>query len=95
MLSIKKITDVITVTLNHEEIKKDSQRITKIKPFINKYNWKGITFHQKNMIGENLSKTIEQMLSMFCMLKEKIYIQLMFQNITQIIKNQLKYQKSE
>ena len=47
------------------------------------------------MIGENLSKIIEQMLSMFCMLKEKIYIQLMFQNITQIIKNQLKYQKSE
>ena len=24
--------------LNHEEIKKDLQRITKIKPFINKYN---------------------------------------------------------
>ena len=26
------------------EIKKDLQRITKIKPFINKYNWKGINF---------------------------------------------------
>ena len=24
--------------------KKDPQRITKIKPFINKYNWKGIYF---------------------------------------------------
>ena len=29
----------VTVTLNHEEIKKDPKRITKIKPFINKCNW--------------------------------------------------------
>ena len=28
----------VTVALNHEEIKKDLQRITKIKSFINKYN---------------------------------------------------------
>ena len=28
----------VTVALNYEEIKKDPQRITKIKPFINKYN---------------------------------------------------------
>ena len=30
--------------MNYEEIKKDSQRITKIKPFINKHNWQGINF---------------------------------------------------
>ena len=30
----------VTVTLNHEEIGKHSGRTTKIKPFINKYNWK-------------------------------------------------------
>ena len=29
---------------NHEEIKKDLQRITKIEPFINKYNWEEIYF---------------------------------------------------
>ena len=34
----------VTIALNHEEIKKDPQRITKIKPFINKYNWKEIDF---------------------------------------------------
>ena len=28
----------VTVTLNHEGIKKDSQRIAKFKPFVNKYN---------------------------------------------------------
>ena len=34
----------VTVGLNHEEIKKGPQRLTKIKLFINKYNWKGINF---------------------------------------------------
>ena len=33
---------VVTVVLNHEEIKKDWQRITKIKSFINKCNLEGI-----------------------------------------------------
>ena len=28
----------VTVALNYEKIKKDPQRITKIKPFTNKYN---------------------------------------------------------
>ena len=32
----------VRVALNYEEIKKDPQRITKIKPFINKYNWERI-----------------------------------------------------
>ena len=31
-----------TVTLNHEEIEKNPKRITKIKPFINKYKWEEI-----------------------------------------------------
>ena len=30
--------------INHEEIKKDPQKITKIKYFINKDNWEGINF---------------------------------------------------
>ena len=34
----------VTVGLNHEEIKKDPQGITKCKPFINKYNWEEINF---------------------------------------------------
>ena len=37
----------VTVALNHEESKKDPQRITKIKPFINRYNWGGINFPSK------------------------------------------------
>ena len=30
--------------LNHEQIRKDPLKITKIKPLINKYNWEGINF---------------------------------------------------
>ena len=30
--------------LNHEEIEKDLQRKTTIKPFMNQYNWEGINF---------------------------------------------------
>ena len=32
------------VALNYEQIKKDQQRISKIKPFIDQYNWKEIDF---------------------------------------------------
>ena len=41
---------VITAALNHEKIGKDPQRISKIKPFINNYNWKVIEFpsHSKD-----------------------------------------------
>ena len=34
----------VTVSLDHEEIEKHYKRITKIKPFINKYNWKQMNF---------------------------------------------------
>ena len=30
----------LTVALNHEKIKRDRQRISKIKPFVDQYNWK-------------------------------------------------------
>ena len=34
----------IRVALNHETIEKDPQRISKVKPFTNNYNWKDIEF---------------------------------------------------
>ena len=34
----------LTVALNHEKIKRDRQRIPKIKPFIDQYNWNEIDF---------------------------------------------------
>ena len=40
----------LTVALNYEQIKKDPQEISKIKPFIEQYDWKEIHFpsHKKN-----------------------------------------------
>ena len=35
---------VVAVVVNSEEIGKHAERITKIKSFINKYNWEGINF---------------------------------------------------
>ena len=42
----------LTLVLNLDKIKKDPQRISKIKPFIEKYNWEGINFpsNSKNWI---------------------------------------------
>ena len=36
-----------TVALNYEEIKCNPERVSNIKPFINKYNWKGINYPSK------------------------------------------------
>ena len=40
----------LTVALNHQNIERYRQRISKIEPFINQYNWKDIDFpsHQKD-----------------------------------------------
>ena len=40
----------LTVALNHEQIKIHTERISKIKPFFDQYNWKEINFlsHKKN-----------------------------------------------
>ena len=34
----------LTIALNYKQIKKDPQRISKMKPFIDQYNWKDIDF---------------------------------------------------
>ena len=69
--------------LNYEEIKKDLQRITKIKNCINKYNWEEIHFPSKK---DDSKKKIEKNNVTI----EEIYlILLMFQIISQIVKNKL------
>ena len=46
----------VTVALNYEEIKNDSQRITIINPFINKYNGEGKNYPS----GKNDWKKIDK-----------------------------------
>ena len=46
----------VTVVLNHEEIGKHSERIIKIKSFINKYNWEGINFPSEKDDSKKIEK---------------------------------------
>ena len=75
----------VTVALNHEEIKKDLQKRTKIEPFINKYNWAGINFLSEKDDWKNLEKNNVTIALNILSAKKKKNILLMFQNITQIV----------
>ena len=44
----------VTVALNHEEIKKDPKRISKLKPFIQKHDWNGTKYPLKMFIRANI-----------------------------------------
>ena len=82
----------VTVTLFHNEIKKDLQRITKNKSFINKYNQKGINFpsekdHQKTVEKNNVTIALNVLYDK----KEKRYILLMIQNMTQIVEKNFSF----
>ena len=80
----------VTVALSYEQIKKGPQRITKIKPFINKYSWEGINFPSEKDDWKKFEKNnVTIALNVLYAKKEKIYILLMFENITQIVKNKL------
>ena len=52
----------VTLTLNLDKIKKDPQRVSKIKPFIEKYNWKNIDFPSTSKNGKNLNVTMKSRL---------------------------------
>ena len=63
-----------TVVLNHEEIKKDPQIITNIKPFINRYNWERINFQSEKDDWKNFEKNnVAIALNVLYAKKEKIY----------------------
>ena len=48
-------------TLDYQEIKKDLQKISKFKPCINQYNWKGIKFLSDKEDGKSLNKIIRKL----------------------------------
>ena len=64
--------------LTHEEIQRDPQRITKIKPFINRYNWKEQNFKSREDDWKKIEKeNLTVVLNIFYAQKD---ILLMFQN---------------
>ena len=60
----------VTVALNHEEIGKHAERMTIIKPFINKYKWKGINCPSEKDYWKTFEKN-NVMLLMFAYEKRK------------------------
>ena len=62
---------MVTVALNHEEIKRDPRRISKIRPFINKCNWDGIKYPSKIGDWETFEKYNWTIALNFLYIKEK------------------------
>ena len=77
------------VALSCKNWEKNPERITKIKPFIDKYDCEGINYpsekdDQKKFEQNNLTVALNVLYA-----KKKKYILPTFQNITQIVKNKL------
>ena len=51
--------------LNYQNIETQPERISKIKPYIIKYNWEGIEFPVSSKDKRNLNKIIRQLLLMY------------------------------
>ena len=76
--------------LNHEEIKNRSSKNNKIKLFVNKYNRVVINFPSEKDDWKKFNKNnVTIAVTVLHAKREKKYILLMFQNITQIKKNKL------
>ena len=67
-----------TVALNYEEIKWNPERVSNIKPFINKDKWKGIDYPSKIDDWETFEKNNPTIALNILYIKEK-YVQLIFQ----------------
>ena len=67
----------------------NNKRITKIKPFINKYNWEGNNFPSVKDDSKKFEKNNVTIALYVLFTKKEKYILLMYQNITQIVKIKL------
>ena len=81
----------VTVTLNYEEIGKNPEKITEIKPFLSKCKWERLNFpsekdNWKNFLKNNVAIALNVLLYAKI---EKIYQNIMFQNIIQVVKDKL------
>ena len=75
--------------MNHEEIGKKPKRITKTKPFINKYKLEGIIFPSRKKDWIKLEKNNVAIVVNVLYDKKEKYVLLIFQSITQIVKSKL------
>ena len=71
-----------TVALNYEEIKRNPEIVSNVKPFINKYNWKGMNYPSKTDDWKMFEKNNPTITFYILYIKKNKYFQLIFQNIT-------------
>ena len=91
----KRFQYIATVALNHEELEMNSERISKIKPFINKYNWKGTNYPSEKGNYRKFEKNNLRISFNVLYEKEKkiwpAYISkyILFQNTSQTVKKKM------
>ena len=79
-----------TAPLNYEEIESHPERVSNIKPFINKHNRTEINYSSKINDWKTFEKIIWQLLLIFCILKKNKYFQLISQKLIRIVKKKKK-----
>ena len=80
----------MTVAINHEEIGKNPERITKIEAFLNKYKWEGINLPSEKNYWKQLESNIVT-IAVNVLYAKKIY-PVYVSKITQIVKSKLLFQ---
>ena len=70
----------MTLALNLDKIKKDPQRISKIKPFIDLYNWKDIDFPPTNKDWRKFELNIETALNILYVIHNTRKIQVAYKS---------------
>ena len=76
-----------TVALNQEEIKRDPERISKTKSFVNKYNQKGVSHPSKIDYWKAFEKNNPTVALIFRILKKMKYAQPISQKLIRSVKN--------
>ena len=73
----------LTIALNYEKINNNHQRISKIEPFIDQYNWNEIDFPSTGKDWKNFESNNTQLLLIFymCLIILKKYVMRISQNI--------------
>ena len=82
----------IMVALNCGDIESHPEIVSNIKPFINKYKSKGISYLFKMNDWKTFEKKIRQLLVIFCIIKKKKQFQFIFQELIPTSKNKKFYQ---
>ena len=81
--------------LNHKEIKKDPQGITKTIPFINRYNRKKVNFSSEKDGWKKIEKNNVTIAFHTLHAKKEKYNLPMLLNITQVVRNKMYFNDSK